>query len=229
MVNYQLGKLYTIRSLTSPEIYVGSTIAPLCKRMAQHRSKWKKGEALGKNKDIVKDINEWYIELYENYPCDKVEELTAREGVIIREIGTLNKRIEGRTPKEYRFENADKIKETRKEYCIENADKIKKKNKEYNIKKADEIKQYRIENADKIKEYRKQYYIENADNIKEYQKEYRIDNVDNLKEKYKQFYNSDNIKEQKKQYYLKNIDEIKEKKKQYNINRKLAKSQITIE
>jgi hypothetical protein len=218
MVNYQLGKIYTVRSLTSPEIYVGSTTAPLCKRMSKHRNSWKMGLVLGKNKNIVIDINEWYIELYENYPCDKVEELTAREGVIIREIGTLNKRIEGRTPKEYRIENADKIKETKKQYYLENVDTIKEKDK-----------QYRIENVDKIQKFRKQYYIENADNIKEYQKEYRIENADNIKEKYKQYYNADNIKEQKKQYYLENVDKIKEKKKQYNLKRKLAKSQITIE
>ena len=41
MVNYQLGKIYTVRSLTSPEIYVGSTCMILCKRMAKHRSNWK--------------------------------------------------------------------------------------------------------------------------------------------------------------------------------------------
>ena len=203
MVNYQLGKIYTVRSLTSPEIYVGSTCMILCKRMSRHRSDWKRGEVLGRNTETVKDISDWFIELYENYPCNKLEELAQREGVIIREIGTLNKNIAGRTKKQYYIENADKLKE--------------------------QNKQYYIENADKLKEQKKQYYIENADNIKEYQKEYRIENADNIKEKYKQYYNADNIKEQKKQYYLENVDKIKEKKKQYNLKRKLAKSQITIE
>jgi len=134
MPNYQLGKIYTVRSLTSPEIYVGSTCMILCKRMALHRSNWKKGLILGRNKEIVSDINEWFIELYENYPCDKVEELTAREGVIIREIATLNKRIEGRTKKEYYIENVDKIKENSQEYRIENVDKIKGNSKNDIIK-----------------------------------------------------------------------------------------------
>ena len=71
MVNYQLGKIYTVRSLTSPEIYVGSTCMILCKRMAVHRNDWKKGEVLGRNKEIVTNISQWYIELYENYPCNK--------------------------------------------------------------------------------------------------------------------------------------------------------------
>ena len=199
MPNYKLGKIYTVQSLTSPEIYVGSTCMILCKRMTSHRSKWKKGLDLGRNKEIVKDINEWYIELYENYPCDKVEELTAREGVIIREIGTLNKNIAGRTAKDYYIDNIDKI----KEYYIENADKIKEQKKEYYI-----------ENADKIKEQLKEYYIENADNIKKYQKEYRIENADNIKENRKEYYIENAIKEKRKQRYLKN---------------KLAKSQIITE
>jgi len=148
MVNYQLGKIYTVRSLTSPEIYVGSTVAPLCKRMVKHRSQWKNGLILGKKKEIVKDINDWKIELHELYPCLTKQELYRREGEVIREIGTLNKYIAGRTDKEYRIDNSDKI----KKYYIENADKIK----ENRIKNADKIKEWRIENADKIKEQKKQ-------------------------------------------------------------------------
>ena len=51
MPNYQLGKIYTVRSLTSPEIYVGSTCMILCKRMTKHRNNWKNGLILGKNKE----------------------------------------------------------------------------------------------------------------------------------------------------------------------------------
>jgi len=200
MVDYQLGKIYTVRSLTSPEIYVGSTCMILCKRMAKHRSQWRKGLVLGRNKEIVSDINEWYIELYENYPCDKIEELTAREGLIIRELGTLNKRIEGRTRKEYYIDNADKFKEYNKEYYIENIDKRK-----------EQMKQNYIDNADKIKEYNKEYYIENIDKRKEQQKQNYIDNIDKRKE-------------QQKQNYIDNIDKRKEKNKEYYIKKKLIRS-----
>jgi len=133
MVNYQLGKIYTVRSLTSPEIYVGSTCMILCKRMTIHRCDWKKGLILGLHKEIVSDIKEWYIELYELFPCNLKCELEKREGEVIRQIGTLNINIAGRSSKEYYIENADKIKE------------------------------YRIENADKIKDYDKEYYIKNAE------------------------------------------------------------------
>jgi len=200
MVNYQLGKIYTVRSLTSPEIYVGSTCMILCKRMALHRNNWKNNTVLGKNKDIVKDINEWYIELYENYPCEKIEELTQREGEIIREIGTLNKNIAGRTKKEYYTDNQDKIKQQTKEYYTDNQDKIK---------------QYRTDNKEKIK----QYSTDNKEKIQQY----RTDNKEKIKQQANQ-YCKDN-KEKRKQYCTDNKEKIKEQKKQYYLKQKLAKSQ----
>jgi len=165
MVNYQLGKIYTVRSLTSPEIYVGSTVAPLCKRMTKHRSDWKNGLVLGKNKLIVENIEDWYIELYELFPCNLKCELEKREGKIIREIGTLNKNIAGRTKKEYYIDNADKLKEEIKQYRSENKEKAK---------------QYRADHKEEIKQYDKQYRAEN----KEKAKQYRAEN----KEKAKQYY-----------------------------------------
>ena len=49
----------------------------------------------------IDDWDNWYIELFENFPCNSKEELNKREGEIIREIGTVNKTIAGRTHKEY--------------------------------------------------------------------------------------------------------------------------------
>jgi hypothetical protein len=72
----------------------------------------------------------WYLELYEDYPTERKEQLNKREGEIIREIGTLNQRIETRTDKEYREDNKDKIKEKDEEYSETNKDKIKDKIKE---------------------------------------------------------------------------------------------------
>ena len=125
MPDYQLGKIYTIRSLTSPEIYVGSTCMILCKRMAQHRYNWKYGKVLGYNKEIVKDINEWKIELHELYPCLTKIELYRREGEVIREIGTLNKRIAGRTKRIYNTDHKEQIKETQRIYYTDHKEQIK--------------------------------------------------------------------------------------------------------
>ena len=45
-------------------------------------------------------VSNFYIELLENYTCNYIYELRAREGHFIREHGTLNNKIAGRTPKQ---------------------------------------------------------------------------------------------------------------------------------
>jgi hypothetical protein len=69
-------------------------------------------------------LDNFYIELYENFECNNIEELKTREGEIIRQIGTLNKSIAGRTQKEWGQENQDKI----KEYCQNNKEESKNEN-----------------------------------------------------------------------------------------------------
>ena len=104
MVNYQNGKIYTIRCKTNDTlIYVGSTTQTLSQRMTQHRSKYKgKKQSCSLFKYIIDDNwSDWYIELYELYPCNEKCELERREGEITREIGTINYQIAGRTNKEY--------------------------------------------------------------------------------------------------------------------------------
>ena len=53
------------------------------------------------------DVDNFYIELIENYPCNDVYELRAREGHFIREHGTLNKVISGRSEKQYYEDNKE--------------------------------------------------------------------------------------------------------------------------
>jgi hypothetical protein len=77
-----------------------------------------------------------YIELIENYPCNSREELCKREGELIREFknNIVNKCIAGRTEKEYKIDNKDKIKEQHNEYYkthIEQRNKWKQDNKEH--------------------------------------------------------------------------------------------------
>jgi hypothetical protein len=108
MDKYKNGKIYTIRYKNDDTlIYVGSTVTPLYKRFSDHKSHSKNPK--NENKQLYKkmnetDLNDWYIELYEDCPCDRKEQLTQREGQVIREIGTLNKQIAGRTDQEYNKE-----------------------------------------------------------------------------------------------------------------------------
>lgn len=194
MPDYSKGKIYTIRNKDdNTKIYVGSTTQFLIIRFKEHKRKSKQINSI-LYKEVNNDWTNWYIELYENYSCSSKKELLKKEGEIIRLIGTLNKVVQGRTKKEYKEDNIEKIKEYHKYYRNE---------------KADKLKEWRDENIDKRKEYDKQYYIDNADIKKEYRKQYYIDNADKIKEKGKQYRidNADKIKERKKQYYLKKKNE----------------------
>lgn len=108
---YKNGKIYTIRYKNDDTlIYVGSTVVPLYKRFSGHKSAAKNPKfehMLLYKKMNETNINDWYIELYEDFPCERKEQLNKREGEIIRGIGTLNKNIAGRTHKECLEENRE--------------------------------------------------------------------------------------------------------------------------
>jgi hypothetical protein len=142
---YKNGKIYTIRYRGDDSlIYVGSTCLPLHQRFYTHKNSCFNKNGKDYNIHFYKairetnNINDWYIELYENYECDNKEQLLKREGEIIRQIGTLNKTISGRTDKEYYIDNKDKILQERKEYYDVNEEKIKEYTKSnYHINKKD--------------------------------------------------------------------------------------------
>jgi hypothetical protein len=120
-IRYQRGKVYTIRSHKTDLVYVGSTIEPhLSNRLSGHRRAYKAYKNSGKKYCTVYDILEidedCYIELHENYSCNNKYELHRREGEVIREINCCNKCKPGRTLKEWREDNKEKIKEYMKEY-----------------------------------------------------------------------------------------------------------------
>lgn len=114
---YKNGKIYTIRNKNDDTlIYVGSTISQLSRRLYDHKKDSKKTLKYPNHKlySIIETWDDWYIELYELFPCNTKEELNKREGELIREIGTLNRCVAGRTQKEYEEDNKDKIKEYKK-------------------------------------------------------------------------------------------------------------------
>ncbi len=114
MNKYNNGKIYTIRCRVDNNlIYVGSTLQPLSKRWNQHKTTYNKPNIFLYQKFNELGVDNFYIELYENVQCENKEQLRKREGEVIREIGTLNMQIAGRTQKEYidiyRLENKEKI------------------------------------------------------------------------------------------------------------------------
>ena len=82
MPNYQNGKIYEIINDETEGKYIGSTTVLLCKRMAEHRSNYKKYLKNGRKYITSYDILKYdsaKIVLIENYPCNSKEELEARE------------------------------------------------------------------------------------------------------------------------------------------------------
>jgi molecular chaperone DnaK (HSP70) len=204
MPDYQKGKIYKILNTIDDEIYVGSTCETLSQRMARHRATCKRNNS----SLIYKHMNQlgvehFYIELIEDWPCDRIDELLKREGEIIRSIGTLNKSGKinvkenmNEYHKQYHHDNLEKRREQKKQWYENNKDNIK----EHNENNKDKIKEYYENNKDKIKEY----YENNKDKIKEYYE----NNKDKIKDKSKEYY--ENNKDKIKGYYEQNKEQIKQ-------------------
>jgi hypothetical protein len=82
------------------------------------------------------------LELYERFPCNDRAELCKREGEVIREIGTINKQIAGRTRQERYQDNRDNELEYNKKW--------RENNPEYK-------KKWRENNTEHIREYHKDW------------------------------------------------------------------------
>ena len=130
--DYTRGRIYKILNYVDDECYVGSTCQSLSKRMAYHRNdanKPMKQHRLLYTKMMEYGIENFYIELIETYPCENMEELRKREGHYIREFGTLNKRIAGRTHQEYNSEYRQTNREKVKEYHEANRERCSERKK----------------------------------------------------------------------------------------------------
>ena len=187
VVNYSYGKIYKITSESTGLVYYGSTTRRyLSQRLNKHLYDYK--QYLKGNYDYVTSFEllkceDYKIELIKDFPCANKPQLTTEEGKYIRENECVNKLVPGRTKKEWRKDNIEKIKEKKKEYREDNIEKIKEKDKKYyenNKEKINErTKEYREQNKEKIKEYMKQYREQNKEKIKEQRKKY----YDNNKQK----------------------------------------------
>ncbi len=156
MPDYKNGKIYTIRCRDDPTlIYVGSTTQQLSQRWQEHKRHSKNPNHKSYNIQLYqnlrdKGIDNFYIELYSECPCANREQLTKHEGKLIREIGTINSRIAGRTDKQYQEDNKDKIKEYDKKRYM-------------NIK--EKLKLHRDQNREEYQKQRKLNYERNKANF----------------------------------------------------------------
>lgn len=144
MPDYQLSKVYQIVCLTTGQKYVGSTTQKtLAERLSGHISNfkcWKNDKGTFTTAYHVLEKNNYQIELLETFPCNSKDELNAREGHYIRIIDCVNKKIEGRTKKEWYEDNLEVNKQKAKLYNKQNKDLIKEQKKVYNDLHKDIIK-----------------------------------------------------------------------------------------
>ena len=172
MPDYKNGKIYTIRSPSTDKVYIGSTTTPLSKRFSKHKCQYniyvnpEKRTLYMTSYDILKH-GDAYIELLELYPCNSKEELTQREGQLMRSTeNCCNKRIEGRTRKEYKDEPEHK--EIAKEYVKANKDKIDQTKRAYYERNKDlcldRAKASHLKNHEEKLQKMRDHYNNNEDN-----------------------------------------------------------------
>ena len=105
----------------------------------------------------VLEHDDCYIELIEECPCDNKSQLNRREGEITRQTeNCFNKLIAGRTTKEYRTDNKDKI----KQYREINKDKIKEHKKQPYTCACGKTMQF----TEKARHYRSVYHLNHIKN-----------------------------------------------------------------
>ena len=212
-------KIYRITDIGYTKCYIGSTTEELSQRMARHRTKYKKflrddKEGHTRSYDLFNEygIENCKIELIEYFKCDTLAELRKKEGEHIKNTECVNKRVAGRTKKEYNKEYREQNKDKIKEYYENNKDKIKDYYENNKDKICDQKKEYKKLNKDKICEQKREYYQNNKDRICDRVKEYREQNKAKINEK-------------KKEYYELNKDEMNAKQRE---KRKQQKADTTV-
>ena len=138
MPNYQNSKIYKLTCNDPELVYYGATTKKyLCHRLSGHKY------GLDCKSKLLFEAGDVKIELIENFPCNDKNELNAREAFYIRNNKCVNKYIPGRTDKEYREENKEKLLKQIKKLYEENKEKYNEKKREYYEENKEEINRKR--------------------------------------------------------------------------------------
>ena len=138
-------------------------------------------------------IDNCKIELIEDYPTDKREDLLRRQGFHIKNTDCLNKIVSGRTKKEYYDDTREHHLEHQKQHRLDNLENYKAKDKAYGEKYKEKINarqrqayqekrgerieamcKYREEHKAQLRKQQREYYAQNKDEINRRRRERRI-------------------------------------------------------
>jgi len=170
MPDYSKGKIYKLVCNKTGLTYYGSTTETLSIRKAKHKCSFKTKKHCCSSSEIIKN-EDFYIVLLEDYPCERKEQLEARERWYIENNECVNKKIPTRSYKEYYEENKEEINKRNCEYakknrtfCNEISIKSYYKNKEKINEKAKETMKCEcgsiFRKVDKSKHYKTKKHLE---------------------------------------------------------------------
>ena len=146
------GIIYKITCNDTDEVYYGSTQQSLKKRMSEHQKdykRWKEGKTDYNTSFHILDRDNYSYVLIETIECEDRKRLERKERYYIENHSCINKIIVGRTKKEYREANQEKINECKRAYYTANKEKERAR-----------IKAYREANKDLLNERRRQLYAD---------------------------------------------------------------------
>lgn len=180
--DYSKGIIYVIKNDVNNMIYVGSTTLTKEVRFSYHQ--YAINSPQHQNQKIYKAMREigfenFYIELIEEYPCENIEQLEAREGHWIRELDSYNNgynsQIAGRSKKENYDENRTRILEQKRQYYEDKKDSILEQRKRYyesnKEKVLEKVKKYQEDNRDKIRVRHREYEKKHREETNEKKRE----------------------------------------------------------
>ena len=131
-IDYSKGKIYRLNCANL--VYIGSTTQTLSMRKGQHRrdcNGWLNGTTHYRSSFELFKLGNPVITLIEDYPCDRKEQLLARERFHIQNNVCVNKIIPGRTKAEHYQDNREAIIKKQIKYYDLNKEAILEKKKEY--------------------------------------------------------------------------------------------------
>lgn len=192
----------TIYKLVSPDnyFYIGSSLDYLSKRIAKHKSDFKK-----LNSKLYNHFSKFDWKCIKVIILEKINNIS-KEDLLNKEYEIINKEysnlclnsilknkiknLENR--KNYRIKNREKNNLKKRKYEIINKEKISKRKSEYYKNNIEIIKNkhltYYQNNKEKCKERDKEYYKNNKDKKNEYRKKYNELNKEKLREYRKKYY-----------------------------------------
>ena len=168
MVNYANGKIYKITGggLT----YIGSTTQPLYKRFSGHKltkaffDKGDKSRSCSSSQLLAFD--DCCITLIEDFPCERKEQLLARERYYYDLMDCVNKLKPTKTEQDI-LETNEKV----RQHYQENIEKERQRHREKYHRNPERQKLYQEKNKEKISLFQKEYREENKATLSAKKKE----------------------------------------------------------